>query len=120
MWVDQAIPNTDPNLGPYNTLTTTRVVYYEPPGQTVTAASGRVAQAATPLAVMVQTYDPLPGDYDEDGDVDPADFAAWPACMTGPDNGFVDPSCGAFDFDVDQDVDLADFAAFQSAFTGPL
>jgi hypothetical protein len=51
----------------------------------------------------------LPGDYDRDGDVDPADFAFLPEHVTGPENGPAEP---AFDFDGDDDVDLADVAAF--------
>lgn len=58
-----------------------------------------------------------PGDLDEDGDVDLADFATWNSCLTGP--GVVpDPGCEAADLDGDNDVDAADFAAFQEAFTG--
>lgn len=64
------------------------------------------------------TFD-LPGDYDDDADVDVGDFAHWADCMTGPDNGPCDDDCGPFYFDGDTDIDLKDFAAFQSAFTGP-
>jgi hypothetical protein len=58
-----------------------------------------------------------PGDLDEDGDVDLADFAAWIPCLTGPDV-VPSPGCEAADLDGDNDVDSADFAAFQEAFTG--
>ncbi|MHC4067413.1 MAG: hypothetical protein ACYSUI_23315, partial [Planctomycetota bacterium] len=60
----------------------------------------------------------LPGDYDGDGDVGPTDFAFFPDCMTGPDNGPGAPGCEAFYFDTDNDVDLDDFAGFQLAFMG--
>jgi hypothetical protein len=55
------------------------------------------------------------GDYDCDTFVDLLDFAAWNACMTGPDNGPFDAGCEAFDFDASAtgDVDLKDFAGFQ-------
>ena len=56
------------------------------------------------------------GDYDCDRAVNLADFASWPACMTGPDAGPYGAGCEAFDFEFDDDVDLADFAAFQQTF----
>jgi parallel beta-helix repeat protein len=59
------------------------------------------------------------GDYDCDRDVDLNDFAAWEACMTGPDGGPYDPGCESFDFEFDGDVDLDDFALFQQQFSGP-
>ncbi len=59
----------------------------------------------------------LPGDYDDDGDVDLDDYAEFPNCLTGAQNGPYDPGCEVFDFDADQDVDLADFMAFQEALT---
>ncbi len=59
------------------------------------------------------------GDYDCDQTVDLTDFAAWEACMTGPDNGPYDSGCEAFDFEFDGDVDLHDFALFQVFFKGP-
>ena len=55
----------------------------------------------------------LPGDWDGDGDLDLADYAAMSECLNGPDvpaTGF----CMLFDLDDDGDVDLADFAVFQS------
>jgi len=61
-----------------------------------------------------------PGDYDGDGDVDLADFANWPACLTGPDAGPGAAGCEPFDFDADEDVDLDDFGGFQHVFTGAL
>ncbi len=52
------------------------------------------------------------GDYNGDGTINLADYAAFPACMAGPGGG-LGAGCGAFDFNVDNDVDLADFAGFQ-------
>jgi len=60
----------------------------------------------------------LAGDYDNDGDIDLDDYAEFPDCMTGADNGPIALGCEAFDFDVDDDVDLLDFAEFQVGFTG--
>ena len=58
------------------------------------------------------------GDADGDGDIDVDDFAGFPNCMTGPENGPAGSGCQVFDFDTDDDVDLDDFTSFQSAFTG--
>lgn len=61
----------------------------------------------------------LPGDANDDGVVDQADYILFAGCMTGPNNGPVGTGCDVFDFDADDDVDLEDFGVFQEAFTGP-
>ncbi|MBN1492093.1 MAG: family 10 glycosylhydrolase, partial [Phycisphaerae bacterium] len=67
---------------------------------------------------------PLPvayGDFDEDGDVDLADFGAFSACFNGPNQPYA-PSgtgCDVVDADSDSDVDLTDFGSFQYCFNGP-
>jgi len=53
----------------------------------------------------------VPGDGDQDQDVDSVDFALFTACMTGP-GGIATPACMVFDFDLDADVDLLDLQAF--------
>ncbi len=60
------------------------------------------------------------GDYDCNLVVELMDFAAWDACMTGPDGGPFDAGCEAFDFDADAigDIDLKDFAGFQLTLPG--
>ena len=63
----------------------------------------------------INTEEPVPGDYNHDGEVDLNDFAYFDGCMTGPENGPAPAECEAFYFDADDDVDLADFAAFQMA-----
>ena len=65
----------------------------------------------------------LPGDLDEDGDVDLSDFAAFSNCLAGPENATPPGGCtpqafDACDLDNDSDVDLDDFAAFSVNFTG--
>jgi len=60
----------------------------------------------------------LPGDLDDDGDVDLDDYAAFFQCLTGPDGGPVIFDCLRGDFDGDDDIDLLDFAAFQAVFDG--
>ena len=58
---------------------------------------------------------PIPGDTDDDGDLDLADFAAFQQCHAGADTGCL----ARFDHDEDQDVDLVDFEAFLVLFHGP-
>jgi hypothetical protein len=56
-------------------------------------------------------------DCDGDGDVDLADFAPVPSCLTGPD-GSLPQGCPCADRDGDGDADLDDVARIQNAFTG--
>jgi hypothetical protein len=67
---------------------------------------------ATPSAV-------IRGDCDGDGDVDLADYGAFPDCLSGPGGGLPAPECACFDFDAGGDIDLRDFAGFQERFTDP-
>lgn len=67
----------------------------------------------------------LPGDFDNDGDVDLADHAAFLECLDGPQvspaptEPLTPAQClVAFDQDADGDVDLADFAALALSFGG--
>jgi len=76
-----------------------------------TVAGARVDAAGCPL--------PIPGDFDADGDVDSADFAAFFSCAGGPSVApGSDPECGPADFDDDADVDAADFAIMQRCYSG--
>jgi hypothetical protein len=58
-----------------------------------------------------------PGDCDEDGDVDFADFAALVDCLAGPGAPLL-PDCDCQDNDDDGDVDMYDFALLQPEYTG--
>jgi uncharacterized lipoprotein YddW (UPF0748 family) len=59
----------------------------------------------------------VPGDMDEDGDVDLTDFAYLLFCWGGPGNTYsAGHDCLNGDADADQDLDLEDFAHFQVAF----
>ena len=61
--------------------------------------------------------EPVPGDMDQDGDVDLADFAYFAFCMGGPGSTYSEGhDCLNGDADDDQDVDLVDFAHFQTVF----
>ena len=87
LWIDAGIPNTDPSQGAYQVLRSTRVVYYDPPGQTVADAEHRFEQATTPLAIATA---PLPepacsNGIDDDGD-DFTDYPNDPGCRDAASN----------------------------------
>ncbi|MCK4661134.1 MAG: hypothetical protein KAV82_16560, partial [Phycisphaerae bacterium] len=67
---------------------------------------------------VTPSLDPDPADFDEDCDVDLVDYAAFQACLNGPNNPPAGGCAVDADFDDDGDVDLKDFAEFQVAFTG--
>jgi hypothetical protein len=69
------------------------------------------------VQVQLAIAPPVDGDYDGDEDVDLADYANFPACLTGPEGGIL-TDCEIFNFDDDNDVDLGDYAGFQEGFTG--
>ena len=62
---------------------------------------------------------PIPGDCNNDGDVDGDDFQCFAACLSGPDiPRAATAACQAVDFDGDGDVDQGDFGVFQRCFSG--
>ena len=71
--------------------------------------------AVVDMGALEHQTPPKPGDIDGDGDVDLDDYAAWEACMTGPDTTPPD-GCQGKSLDGDSDVDLADYAMFQTMF----
>ncbi|MCP4589738.1 MAG: hypothetical protein GY842_03250 [bacterium] len=69
---------------------------------------------------------PLPpedrtGDFDDDGDVDLADFARLQSCYTGQNTGLevLSSFCAELDTDADGDVDSADHGGFVTSMTDP-
>ena len=84
------------------------------------SGAGQTGLTVDNLYVRIQ-----PGDWDNDGDVDLADYAVLADCLDGP-NALPTPSppktaaqCrSAFDYDADSDVDLKDVRVFQAEFTG--
>jgi hypothetical protein len=61
----------------------------------------------------------VPGDGQEDGDVDLADYMEFIACMSGPTSGPLEVGCEQYDLDRNGRIDLGDLARFQDVFTGP-
>ncbi len=60
---------------------------------------------------------PIPGDLDNDGDVDGHDAALLSACASGAAVP-VSPACAAYDYDGDNDLDQSDFGLWQLCFSG--
>lgn len=60
---------------------------------------------------------PVPGDTDQDGDVDDLDVQAFKACARGPAIPHT-PGCNGADFDADGDADMDDFGVVQRCYTG--
>ena len=64
------------------------------------------------------------GDFDDNGEVDLADYEYFADCLTGPADGSLPPGCSTDEFEVadlddDGDVDLDDFAQFSTLFGLP-
>lgn len=84
-----------------------------------TAASGVSCTSATVNALTIYQA-AIPGDLDDDDDVDLADFAKFQRCFGGAEVSPADADCLVFDFDDDGDVDLDDLGGFHTAMTGAL
>ena len=78
--------------------------------------TGSDVGATSAIADATITIVHAPADFDQDGDVDVADFTTFSDCMTGPDVTPT-PPCQQCDLDSDNDVDTDDFGIFQSMFT---
>ncbi len=62
---------------------------------------------------------PVPADFDDDGDVDQADFGLVQRCFCGPGVEQTNPACAGARLDADNDVDFDDFRIFQGCVSGP-
>lgn len=60
----------------------------------------------------------VPGDSNNDADVDATDWKAFSACVHGP-GSTVPTECRKFDADLDRDVDVKDVVAFEYFFGSP-
>ena len=67
VWVNQAIPCTDPGMGCTNYMNTTNTLYYAGPSQPVSAAQALNNQAKIPLTYTASAWQDLLGDADGDG-----------------------------------------------------
>ena len=56
LWIDQPLPNTDPRNPPAESLTATRIHFYEPPGLSLADALERRDWALNPLTASVTTW----------------------------------------------------------------
>jgi hypothetical protein len=71
------------------------------------------------LTITVTLPPFAPVDFDQDGDVDQADFGFFQTCLSGAGVPQMNPDCLAARLDLDGDVDADDFALFQNCFSGP-
>ena len=102
------------SLSGFSNLSRSRIIAWaQEPLPGIPAEVYQAAKDFYPYRLLPET-----GDYDNDGDVDLDDMAAFDACMSGPDPDTAPsgPCLGAFDQDDDQDVDLEDFLPFQAQF----
>jgi hypothetical protein len=78
----------------------------------------RVCTIAPDICPVVVT---IPGDFDDDGDVDQEDFGHMQSCLTGPTVPQTDPACRTADLNHDDngDVSQLDLTLFLRCFTGP-
>ncbi len=107
--------------GYLDALATSSTWYYQPE-MGLYVASG--ADALSKLDIWVNTSPSLvPGDLDDDGDVDLDDYTIFASCMAGPGASTLPGGCAQDDFDAsdldnDSDVDLQDFFGFQQLYGG--
>ena len=79
------------------------------------AVTGPDAYDITYTATSVTLTVPVPGDLNDDGDVDAEDYVLFADCLNGPNVAYP-LGCDEADLHTDGDVDAADFAEFQAMF----
>jgi len=80
---------------------------------------GLFGQPAPSLEYEVIVPAQIDADFDDDGDVDQADFGHLQACFTGPETVQDDPACQNALLDADSDVDEHDITLFINCTSGP-
>ncbi len=78
-------------------------------------ASDSELQSADDVTITVRSN--IPGDSDNDGDVDMEDFGQFQACYSGSGEPIAS-GCGSADLDADEDIDLGDFVIFKACMSG--
>lgn len=121
-WLSQT-----PSAGTATTETDTITIQYSVSGlspgshQAIITISDPESTNKTETITVSLTVEGLviPGDFDNDKDVDQYDFGRFQACFSGSGIDQFDPLCGPATLDPDTDVDQADFAIFAACLTGP-
>jgi hypothetical protein len=89
---------------------------------TITIEDAAATNSPQTISVLVHViFDHIPGDFDDDDDVDIADFGAFQACLTGTGQGPPASGCEDANLDADggdDDVDDGDLAKFLGCMTG--
>jgi len=83
----------------------------------ITVSSDSALNSPQTITVHL-TLKGIPGDMDNDGDVDQTDFGWFQACFTGPGTSQNDRACRWARLDEDEDVDADDFGIFQTCMSG--
>ncbi|MGQ9651900.1 MAG: immunoglobulin domain-containing protein [Phycisphaerae bacterium] len=82
----------------------------------VSAANGSVFSHQAQLTVEPAL---IPGDFDDDGDVDQEDYGMFQRCLSGLSVPQEDPACAPARLDMDGDVDRDDAVLFLRCISGP-
>lgn len=87
---------------------------------TISAAGASNSPQTVAVTLVVEPEPPpdIPGDFDDDLDVDLADFGFMQKCLSGPAIPHQSPQCDVADFDGDDDVDGLDVLLFRGCLTG--
>jgi hypothetical protein len=97
-----------------------RVVVFGFPFETITSATVRADIMDAAVTWLRQVSVPLPFDFNNDFDVDLADWQTFVFCFQGPTVNYGQGTfCRKGDGDEDTNVDLRDVVLFQRTFTGP-
>ncbi len=89
-------------------------------GTITISAPGATNPAETVTVYLTVTPPPLaPCDFDQDHDVDQADFGRFQRCYSGPGVPQPDSNCTGADLEQDNDVDSGDFSLFLGCLSGP-
>ncbi|MBI4578062.1 MAG: hypothetical protein HY718_00075, partial [Planctomycetes bacterium] len=83
---------------------------------TITALGATNSPQTVGLTMIVEA---VPGDLDQDGDIDVNDATLFGTCLGGADVPISEPACASADLDGDGDADLSDYGLMQKCTSGP-